>query len=195
MLKVEYISIHSDITYERVQIALPQELEQLGIYPVFGEHTLAFKYAGKWHVCHNWTLKIIHISFKIINLPGIPYEKIIIDSDKVYGPGIFIPNSVVIANDLPDFFSQPEAEVLFTAPTGTYLTSDYAIGTLILQPKAENQTPRVANAAAAAQVFAESVRATHTDLAAFAPYLWDGSAKPCRSGPRPHNNRVVTRES
>ena len=144
MIDALRISIRRDITYENVKIALPSEFESLGLYPVFGDYTVMFKHNNKWHSSHSWTLALVHLSKGKLSLPGLPFNKIIIDDDKIYGPGQFIPHQILHAYNIPDFCHGPDVQVAFTVSTGIYLTTDYSISNIIWEHGIENHMMNIA---------------------------------------------------
>lgn len=135
MIDAIRISI-GDITYENVKIILSTEIESLGFDPIFEEHTIMFRMGIKWHACHDWNLKMIHVSRSSLRLPRmIPFERIVIDSNKIYGPGMFATNQILINYGVDEIWHHRlERQVAFSCLEGIFITTDYAIDNLIFQP-------------------------------------------------------------
>ena len=135
MIEALRLSI-GNITYDNVLVAMPSEIEEIGFDPPLGHHTIMFRYQKRWHCCHSWNLKLIHISRGTLRLPDlIPFERLVIDSDKIYGPGLFATNHVLAAHGADKVWErQIESQVAFHCQEGVFITTDYAISNLIFQP-------------------------------------------------------------
>ncbi len=131
MIPALRISI-GDITYQNVKIAMSEEVDQLGLIPVLGEHTVMFKHNNKWHACHNWELKLIHLSRNRCKVPGaIPYERLVISADKIYGPGMYVTNEVLREAGVRDLWLGIESQIAFHSIEGTFISTDYAITSIV----------------------------------------------------------------
>ena len=135
MIDALRISI-GDITYENVKIILSPELEDMGFDPIFEEHTIMFRQGIKWHACHDWSLKMIHVSRNNLRLPHLlPFERLVIDGNKIYGPGMFATNKVLVNYGIDEIWHHRlERQVAFSCLEGIFITTDYAIDNLIFQP-------------------------------------------------------------
>jgi len=140
MIEALRLSIEN-ITYDNVQIALPTEVEDIGFDPPLGHHTIMFRYQGNWHCCHSWNLKLIHLSRGRLSLPRlIPFKRLVIDSDKIYGPGMFATNKMLAEYGVNEYWERAiESQVAFSCQEGIFITTDYAISNLIFMP---GQPPR-----------------------------------------------------
>jgi len=65
----------------------------------------------------------------------IPYERIVIDSNKIYGPGMFATNQVLVDYGVDEVWKHRlERQVAFSCLGGVFITTDYAIDNLVLPP-------------------------------------------------------------
>lgn len=131
MLQALRISI-GNITYDFVDLIEHQEIGTMGFPQIFEEETIMFRYRERWHTCHAYNLKLIQIDRQTRNpREGIEFDKIIIDSDKIYGPGTIMTRDKMQQYGIPIFWENGfEKQLSFTCRDGLFVTTDYAVDTI-----------------------------------------------------------------
>jgi hypothetical protein len=131
MLKAIRISI-GDITYDNVDLIDWKGIEDHGFDKIFEEHTIMFRHRNRWFTSHAWNLKLVHISkLPKTSSSGIEFDKIIIDEDKIYGPGSIIIRDQMVKYGIPIFWENGfEKQLAFTCQDGLFVSTDHAIDTI-----------------------------------------------------------------
>jgi len=131
MIHAMRISI-GDATYDNVNIASGPELDKLGLGKILGQYTLMFKHNGKWHATHLHNVSVIHVCIGKLNIPGTPFDKIVLDGDKIFGPGKLIKHSQLIELGLHVAHESLVAEqVAFTCPEGIFITRHWSVSSIL----------------------------------------------------------------
>jgi hypothetical protein len=131
MLGALRISIGGDITYDDVVLADYTEIESVGLPNIFEEQTVVFKYQGRWYTTHSYALKLIQIDrYQRSPRTGVPFDKIIIDDDKIYGPGVLLTREAM-SQYVPIFWENGfEKQLAFSCRDGFFVTTDYSVDTI-----------------------------------------------------------------
>lgn len=143
MYRAIRITLQGDITYSDVDIALGDEISKFGYEDIFEGNTILFRHNGAWIATHSWNLKLIQIDKSVrSDGDGIPFDRIVIDSDKIYGPGRIFSGSKMAEHGVPLFWSAGfETQLTFSCSDGFFVTTDYSIDS-IQYPKSDSAPPK-----------------------------------------------------
>lgn len=135
MLDVLRLTLGNGQSYEGVSILTASELRGQGVKLIFGDNTFCFVHRGKFIMAHAYNILVVHLTklIKPVLEDSIPYEKVVLSHDAVYGPGqIYLPKHAVMFGLEPITLSERDfVPFLFSAENeGLLLVDEKAIATL-----------------------------------------------------------------
>ncbi len=139
--KVVKISIGNGQSYEDALIYTESDMAVLGVRQLFDKYTFSFSVQDKFYLVHSLNVNVIHISQIPKMVDGaIPYERIVLNTDVIYGPGAIIPMPLHEALEIEQFFVEDSQyqPLVFTCPQGLMAVMDANVASLecaALSPK------------------------------------------------------------
>jgi len=125
-----------DATFDNVDIISGPDLDEYGLDKVLGEYTLMFKHNNRWHASHMYNISTIHICTGRLDIPGVLYDKIVLDGDKIFGPGKIIKHSQLIELGLHLAHETLMAEhIAFTCPEGVFITRHWKVSNIVFKDR------------------------------------------------------------
>lgn len=134
MIEALRLTLGNGQSYENVSVLTVSDMQDYGVNQIFGANTCCFMHRDKLILAHAYSIMVLHLNrtLRPVLERSIPYEKLVLCNDAIYGPGqIYLPEHH------GDFGLEPIASCecdftpfLFSAGDGLLLVDEEAVATL-----------------------------------------------------------------
>ncbi len=137
MFHAELISLSRGQSYDQIELLEVRhgDFEKYNIKRLFADKTIAFFHKSDVIICHPWGIRVILLDRRPrTGNNSTSFDRIILDGDVSYGPGVIIDPRDEVELNIPDIFEDPNEvidQVTFSCSQGTIITHDANIVSIV----------------------------------------------------------------